>query len=71
MITTGEIDTENVVMGYVVVDTPLQHWDYWDSDFIKVVGKEEKFFSRICTKAHGLLRYTKCFICRCTEHRTC
>ena len=64
MIETGEICTENVVMGYVVVDTPLQHWDYWNTKPITVVGKKQKFFSAVCTKAHGLLRYTKCFLCR-------
>ena len=55
---------ENVVMGYVLVDTPLQHWDYWDAKPIRVMGKKKKIFSSLCSKAHGLLRYTKCVICR-------
>jgi hypothetical protein len=68
-ICVGDTD-EDVVMGYVVIDTPFQHWEYWDSTDIVVIGKKEQLLSRICRKAHGLLRYTKCFVCRQQTTRT-
>lgn len=56
---TGHLYDE-VAQGYIVIDTPKQHWDYWGKDIV-VVGQPVINF---CLKKNGLLRYSRCTLCK-------
>ena len=46
------------MVGTVVIDTPLQHWDYW-TVHETVQGRKISFLKLLYIKAHGLFQYSK------------